>query len=69
MPFGRKRLPSRLDNSVATSPEPALTISESEQPAFAPAVYPAAGMIVGEIIPAGPIGRIVFADCRPLTLG
>src|SRR4030095_9801010 len=63
-----------LQNRVATIPQserkaqPAFTVRDAEQAILAPTVGAAAGVIVGEVFPAGPALRIILAHRRPLPL-
>src|SRR5205823_2682381 len=64
-----------FENRVFAVPEcdgeakPALTVTDAQQPVFAPAVGPAAGVVVRKITPAvAPLG-VVFAHRPPLALG
>ncbi len=47
----------------------ALPVADAEQPVLAPAVRPAARLLVGEIAPALAIGRVVLAHRAPLPFG
>ena len=47
----------------------ALAIGDAQQAVFAPAIGPAAGLIVGEVAPAVAVRRVVFADRGPLPFG
>jgi hypothetical protein len=64
-----------LEDRVAAVPkgrgeaQPALAVGKPEQAVLAPAVGTAAGMVVREVLPAGAVLRIVFADGGPLAVG
>src|SRR5207245_3567444 len=47
----------------------AFTVREAEQPVLAPAVRAAARVVVGKVVPAGAVGRVVLAHRPPLALG
>src|SRR5207302_6911756 len=63
-----------LENRITAIPEgqrkanPALTISDAEQSILSPAISPTSGMVMGKMMPGIPVGRVIFADHRPLTL-
>ena len=63
-----------LQNRVAPVPqrhgkaEPALAVGDAEEPVLAPAVCPAARVIVREVIPRVAIRRIILAHRAPLAL-
>ncbi len=64
-----------LENWIAAIPErhretePALAIGDSQQTIFAPAVCPAASMIVRKILPAIAALRVIFPHRAPLPFG
>src|SRR5207244_10734754 len=64
-----------LQDRIAATPQrqseahAAFPVADAHQAVFAPAVRTAARMIVGKIIPAGSIRRIIFAHSAPLPLG
>ena len=64
-----------LEDRVAAVPEgqgeaqAALAIGDAQQAVFAPAVGPAAGLIVGKVAPGIAVRRVVFADRGPLPFG
>ena len=64
-----------LQNRIAPIPqrqreaETAFTIAQAEQTVLAPAVGAAAGVVVREIFPAGPLRRVILAHGAPLPLG
>ncbi len=64
-----------LEDRVASVPqgdaetEPALAIGKAEQAILAPAIDPAASVVVREVVPAIPVGGVVLAHRAPLTLG
>jgi hypothetical protein len=49
--------------------EPALPVRDSHQPIFTPSIGSASGVVVGEIVPARALGRVVLAHGGPLALG
>src|SRR5581483_10509118 len=49
--------------------EPALAVRKAEEPVLAPAVGAAAGVVVGKVLPARDVSRVVLADRAPLALG
>src|SRR5262249_35673612 len=63
-----------LENGVALVPqrereaEAGVVVTDAGQAVLAPAICAGAGMVVGEILPGGPIRAIVFADGSPLAL-
>ena len=57
-------IPQRHDKA-----EPAFAIGEAQQAIFAPAIRPAARMIMREITPAIPVGGIILPNRSPLPLG
>src|SRR5262249_10229630 len=64
-----------LQDRVASVPqrqreaEPALAVGDPQQPVLAPAVGPAARVIVRQIVPDGSVRRVVLAHGPPLALG
>src|SRR5262249_13434033 len=49
--------------------QPALPIGHSQEAVLPPAIGAAARVVVRQVIPAAPVGRVVFADRAPLPLG
>src|SRR5437660_264134 len=49
--------------------QPALAVGDAEQAILAPAVGPAAGLLVREVIPRVAVGRVILAHGAPLALG
>src|SRR5205823_7575005 len=49
--------------------QPALAVRDAQEPVLAPAVGPAAGVVVREVLPAGAARRVILADGAPLALG
>ena len=64
-----------LEDRIAAIPQgqgeakAALPVGQAQQAIFAPAVSPAAGVVVGKIIPAVSTGGIVLPHRAPLALG
>src|SRR5262249_38038301 len=46
-----------------------LPVRDAEQAVLSPAIRPAAGVVVREVVPYGPVGRVVLAHRSPLALG
>ena len=47
--------------------QPLLLIADSREAVFAPAICPAARVVVGKVVPGIAIGGIIFAHCSPLA--
>jgi hypothetical protein len=66
---------SLLKDRIYTIPErgseakAALSIGESEKSVLAPPICSASGMIVGEVTPTGPVGRVILSHGPPLSIG
>src|SRR5438034_8500016 len=64
-----------LDDWIAPIPQrdskaqPAFAIADSQKPIFPPAIRPASRMVVRQVIPALPVGGVVFSNRPPLPLG
>src|SRR5207247_3732051 len=64
-----------LEDRVAPVPQrdreaqPALAVADPEESILTPAVGAAAGVIVREGLPGGPLPRVVLADGPPLAVG
>ena len=64
-----------LEDGVALVPEgqgqaePLMVVRDPEEPILPPPVGARPGMVVGEVLPHRPAGRVVLADRAPLTLG
>src|SRR5207253_946746 len=63
-----------LQDRVAAVPEsqrqaqPLLAVADAGEAVLAPAVSPAAGLVVREVFPGGTVGTVVLADGAPLPL-
>ncbi len=66
---------SFLEDGISAVPEgegeaeSALAIGDAEQAVLSPAIGAAAGVLVGEVGPAGAVGGVVLADGAPLAFG
>src|SRR6185295_10673226 len=64
-----------FENRVAAVPErqreaqPTLAVGQAQKTVFAPAIRPAARVIVRKIVPGVAVGRVVFPYRAPLPLG
>src|SRR5207249_689950 len=64
-----------LEDGVATVPErdreaePAFAVGDPEEPVFAPAVRAAPRVVVRQVVPARPVGRVILPHRSPLALG
>src|SRR5262249_46598131 len=64
-----------LQNRIAAVPQrdrktqAAFAVGPAEETVFTPAVCAAACMVVGKVLPCLSIGRVIFADGSPLSLG
>jgi hypothetical protein len=65
---------SLLEDRVSTIPErrskakAALSVGESEKSILAPTIRSASGMVVGEVAPTRPIGRVILSYGPPLSV-
>src|SRR5512144_1040926 len=69
MPNSRSRIRIAAVPQRDREAHPALAIADPEQAVLAPAVRPAARVIVGQVAPALAGGRVVLAHRAPLALG
>src|SRR5512144_1767477 len=69
MPNSRSRIRIAAVPQRDREAHPALAIADPEQTVLAPAVRPAARLIVGQVAPALAGGGVVLAHGAPLALG